>query len=349
MQRRPDIDWLKGFAILCVLLIHAEPLVGTAVHEHLINRAVPIFLVLFGVTSEYWWAARAHASFAATARLWYTTRLRRLMIPIWGMLAVWWIIELAFDPQAPRSLSTGLMTAIGYMPWIGTGWFVTLILELVLLFPLLRLCVERLGGTPSLLAALVILVVSHLYSLEVIGFMRVLLRDSAPVSGFFVFYYLWIFAPARFFALIAGMLIARRTEPFSWGATFLAALALTGGAALQTWGSANPHAHAAVQAAMDVPLTILLLSLIPAVRAWQPAAAALAWCGTASWGLYLGQLLVHTSVRLFGFHSEIAPAPQRWAYVVCLLVGAVGFLTIGEALRAVRPGDWLPGVGSPRK
>jgi len=44
--RDPRIDLVKGLAILCVLMIHARPLADSAVHEYLINRAVPILLFL---------------------------------------------------------------------------------------------------------------------------------------------------------------------------------------------------------------------------------------------------------------------------------------------------------------
>ena len=51
----PELDWLKGFSILSVVCIHAKLYADTAAFNGVVNRAVPIFLVLFGVTSELWW------------------------------------------------------------------------------------------------------------------------------------------------------------------------------------------------------------------------------------------------------------------------------------------------------
>ena len=52
------IDMLKGCAILWVMLIHAEALRGHAVFTHLVNHAVGIFVVLFGLNSVLWWRGR---------------------------------------------------------------------------------------------------------------------------------------------------------------------------------------------------------------------------------------------------------------------------------------------------
>ena len=51
VQRYKEIDILKGVAILWVLLIHARPLVGTFLGDFVVDRAVQVLLVLFGITS----------------------------------------------------------------------------------------------------------------------------------------------------------------------------------------------------------------------------------------------------------------------------------------------------------
>ena len=71
----PELDRLKGFAIACVVCIHAELYSHTLFFDRIVNRAVPIFIVLFGVTSELWWkrAQAAEADRSPVAR-WYRTR-----------------------------------------------------------------------------------------------------------------------------------------------------------------------------------------------------------------------------------------------------------------------------------
>jgi peptidoglycan/LPS O-acetylase OafA/YrhL len=331
VERRAEIDWLKGAAILGVFLIHARPLVGTSVSDLLINRAVQVFIVLFGVTSQLWWGAHERSSFAATARAWYRTRLPRLMVPVWGMLVIWWTVTCAYRTEPWCSPPTVLATVVGYMPWVGTGWFVTLIIQLVILFPLIVLGVARLGRATCLVVSFAVMVVSHLYAKEIVALGSWLLLASAPGTGFFAYYYLWIFSPARLFLVVAGMTIAHRrlgvTDVVLWSIVFAVGVAFDE-------HLADRSASYSLRAAMDVPLTIVLLVLIRGVRVLPPVADLLAWCGSASWGLYLGQLLVHTSFYALGSEPDRGAVPIRWAYVACLFVGAVGFVTIGEAVRA---------------
>src|ERR1700752_2162708 len=79
---RADIDMAKGFAILCVMLIHSEPLTGTLLHDYVINRAVPIFVTMFGMTSAMWWRSRTALAPRAAVAEWYASRFWRLMIPV---------------------------------------------------------------------------------------------------------------------------------------------------------------------------------------------------------------------------------------------------------------------------
>ena len=51
----PELDWLKGFAILAVICIHAKLYADSVFFLQIINRAVHVFLVLFGISSELWW------------------------------------------------------------------------------------------------------------------------------------------------------------------------------------------------------------------------------------------------------------------------------------------------------
>src|SRR6266852_5763344 len=104
------IDMLKGCAILWVMLIHAEALRDRAVFTHLVNHAVGIFVVLFGLNSELWWRGR---------------ELRSDLV-------------LSLRPEGLHlSARLAAVQAGGYLTHVRTGWFITVILQLVLLFPLL--------------------------------------------------------------------------------------------------------------------------------------------------------------------------------------------------------------------
>lgn len=332
-ERRPEIDWLKGLAILFVLMIHARPLEDHPIHEFLINRAVPIFIVLFGATSELWWRSRA-AHGDAPVGAWYRSRSWRLMVPVWGMLLVWWPFALTFDAKAPHGLQPMLATIAGYMPWIGTGWFVTMILQLVICFPLLRIAVDRLGIVLMLFLSLTMMVLSHLYALVVISWVHAIAPEGPSATGFYAFYYYWIFAPQHFFLVVCGIALARAPRHHALRSIAAAVVLAAGIVVLRAGLIHDVFAAAAFHAVLDVPLTIVLLAIVPAVGLWTPAALALAWCGTTSWGIYLGQMLVHSVLHMFGPEPEKAAITVRWAYFACLLVGAVGFVTIGNAVRA---------------
>jgi peptidoglycan/LPS O-acetylase OafA/YrhL len=324
--RIPEVDWLKGVAILWVLIIHAKALDGTFAGTYLINRAVPIFVILFGLTSDQWWSKRSTGDTFSQAIFWYRTRLLRLMIPVWSTLAVWWPMQLVVNPLVPAAPKFIAATALGYVPWVGTGWFVTLVLQLVLLFPLIRLAVDRLGIALPFLAGLAILVASYVWMFHVIALLEWLLRNSASKS----FWYFWVFSPIRIFAVVAGIAIARRLgRPGQVHAAIALSCVI---AAILVHSRLVGHARIgeALLLLIDIPLTIVLLFAMSGLR-WVPQLAeALAWCGQHSWGLYLGQLLTHTYVYALGLHPWVLSSRARWAYVGLLLAGAISFVLVGN-------------------
>jgi len=233
-------------------------------------------------------------------------------------------------------------TTVGYLPWVGTGWFVTLILQLVILFPFLHLAVDRLGGTPCVLAAAGVFLLSYYFIYDVISLMRILLLDTPPSGGLFYYYPFWIFAPARLLPVVAGIMVARHQHVLRWKYAMVAVLLVAIVIAVLTHAPVSPHWGACLSDAMAIPLTLLLLVLISGVGVWGPVASALAWCGRSSWGIYLGQMIVHNGFHIFGHRLETSAMANRWVYFVCLFVGAVGFVTIGNAIRQIPRNDWIP-------
>ena len=105
------------------------------------------------------------------------------------------------------SLSATLSVAVTEPLAVGVN--VTLIVQLVLFFPLLRWSVTRLGPLAALIVGAAISVCCYLQTFRIIDMVRALLFDSAHVGGFFIFYYAWIFAPTRFVNVVAGIVLAR--------------------------------------------------------------------------------------------------------------------------------------------
>lgn len=315
--RSAAIDRVKGLAILAVFAIHAEVLIGSWVHRHLINHAVPVFVVVFGLNAEHWWRRRGEPS----AMQWWIDRARRLYPPLWATLACWWTMTLVASPWwlDTRPILVGLNVA-GVLPNIGTGWFVTLLLQLVALQPFLRRLAERSGPVVLLAFGLGCLVVAVL--------VRPLLVDWLGVRG------ARMFAPRLLGHVAFGMLLARWLPALDLRAGLLAALAVLGCAVVQErW---TPHPVAAIaERVHDLPLTVCLLVVSRSFGRWPALGRPLAWLGVQSYGLYLGQLLVHDGVSLMlglrGGAIRLGP----WSYAAVLVCGAVALLHAGRALAAV--------------
>ncbi len=331
-----QIDALKGVAMLCVLLIHADPLRQSLFHLETINRAVPVLLVLFGASSELGWSRLTALPFWPAARSYWRSRLVRLMPPVWVAVALWWILipGLGVAP-APRWYWLPVH-ALGYVPQLGTGWFITLIVPLVLLFPFLHLCVRAVGPWLACIAALLISAYLHYHVFEVTEAVSAVLRDSAHMQGFFRFYYFWIFPPARAFPLVVGMILAQRGMRIPPAV----ALACAGLVGVSVWVRAtvladDPLVRPTLQALTDVPFTVAALAGLTFALS-ERSARVLIWLGRSSWGLYLGQMLVHCALYVAWLRTFGDATLMRWLYFGCLLLGALCWV---EAERRLR--SWL--------
>jgi peptidoglycan/LPS O-acetylase OafA/YrhL len=80
-------------------------------------------------------------------------------------------------------------------------------------------------------------------------------------------------------------------------------------------------------------LTVILLVVLRPVARVPIVAPALGWLGQSSYGVYVGQLIVHNffvfSFGLKDFNERVA----GWPYTAVLLAGGIGFTWLGEELR----------------
>jgi peptidoglycan/LPS O-acetylase OafA/YrhL len=334
-SRFEQVDYVKGIAIFCVICIHARLGVDTLVFDQLIDRAVPIFLVLFGTTSELWWTNARGASL----KQWYASRFMRLMIPVWTAGAIWWLLALWTGQVAAKGLGLRqlLATFIGYSPWIGISWFITLILQLVVVFPALRWLVNRLGNVASLALAAAVTVAGTWFMWDIIDAGKWLLASDVPEPAW---YYHWIFWPRVTWEVVAGIVIARIALPPKPLTLALAAVL----AALVIWlpGVVRGGPEDAVVGALrvhvvsrlgDVPVALTLLGALQFLPSTTSLARFLSWLGKGSWGIYLGQMLVHELFHLLGYWPEFKSLVTRLIYAFVLLVAGAALATVGAALR----------------
>ncbi|HEV7732168.1 MAG TPA: acyltransferase [Candidatus Binatia bacterium] len=315
-QRIVAIDMLKGAAIVWVMLIHAEALRDRLVMVHVFNHAVPIFVVLFGLNSELWWRRRTWADLGT----WYVSRARRLYVPIWAMLVVWWAMALWFQrPLIPLSWKLLVWHAVGDLEFVGTAWFVTLILQLVVLFPFVHFVARRLGLGVTLLLGIAATVLSVAFRMELVAWIG--------ISG------MRSFSP-RFLGHVAfGMLLAHHLDWLRWR-TALLCMALVVPCWTSHAGVLLPALGPYAERLLDLPLTLALLVAMGAFADVTLVARPLAWLGVHSWGLYVGQMLVHNA---FGFTMGYRNALARidsGVYALILLAGSLVLVLAGNALLA---------------
>jgi len=335
--RLPAIDLVKGCAILCVLFIHSQALGDGPLFLYVVNQAVPIFVVLFGLNSELWWQARSGSE--ATIASFYASRARRILVPMWAALAVWWTLALLLRPaDVVLTRTLPLWHAAGWLSQVGTGWFVTMIIQLVLVFPLLHALARRAGTETVLVAGLAC-------TLACVRFRFLLsaaLAGVGPAPGraqdFFNYF---VFSPRLLAHVAFGMWLAPKVDRLGGTAAALAAAAFAACVAGAEGGfgaSRAPYAAALV----PLPLTVLLLAawrLLPRVAGVTPA---FEWLGQSSYGVYLGQLLTHNAF-VFALGLGLYQRFDLWLYTAALLAGGLFFVWLGESLRRVaRGGIALP-------
>jgi peptidoglycan/LPS O-acetylase OafA/YrhL len=316
--RSPAIDMVKGLAILWVLLIHSRALGESPLFYNLVNHAVPIFIVVFGLNSELWWRRRSVPRDLST---WYQTRARRIVVPMWGMLLAFWTMVLVVRPRGINvSVRAVAVTFGGWLAQVGTGWFVTMILQMVLVFPLLHVCAKRWGAGVVLAVGLVCTVAVVAYRFDLIARWTMF-----PTL---------VFSP-RFYGHVAfGILLAGVFDRLGLGAAALATAAIAPCVAVRQGLIGAPEWMAFTDRLVELPLTVLLLALCRLVPRIPLVTAALVWLGQSSYGVYLGQLLVHNAF-VFRYGLALYTRVNLWLYTLALLTGALAFVWIGEhAMRA---------------
>lgn len=325
-ERLPEIDMVKGVAILGVTLIHSTVLGEDSQPMMLLfTHAVPIFLVLFGVNTESWFARRDPRG---RTRVWYERGVKRILVPTWATLVVWWALVLVFQPPTVRvTASLPFYHALGYMKQVGTGWFITVIVQLVILFPLFHRLARRfgIGWLVAVTGAITIATLVWMHRI----------RWEIGLAG-------WMVLSPRFFLHVAfGMLLApcvgrlsRRT--ITWSAIFYVVLAVIGARSRFTvWA---PLANRL----LELPLTILLLAAMRALAPFDRVREPLSWLGQHSLGLYLGQMLTHNAFlfalggncTIYGCQGGLFDRFNLWVYTVVLFLGSAAFVALGNlALR----------------
>lgn len=320
-QRLDSIDMVKGWAIVGVTFIHSTVLGDSPWMTLLFLHAVPVFLVLFGTNSESWF--RRHTGPGHLAE-WYERGIKRILVPTWATLAVWWALVLVLEPGIVRvTIGLPFFHAFGYLKQVGTGWFITVIIQLVVLFPLFHWLARRVGFAVLLALGLAATVLTLLY-VQVI-------RWNLGLGG-------WMVLSPRFFAHVAfGMMLAPWVARIEARAG-LAALAAYAVLALVQEKVVFPEWWRFANRLLELPLTVVLLAVMPVLARIVALRVGLSWLGRHSLGLYLGQLLTHNAFlfafggecTIFGCQGGVFERFDLWVYTAILACGSLFFLALGH-------------------
>lgn len=312
-------------------------------------QGVPVFMMLSGL-SLYLSASRSEAPLLP----WYYARLRRLLVPYWagffvllgGACAVAalqvWIDGHSFAYQYHHGVTAAAwnvidiswgdaLVSLALVPrvlrdrWFGVYpnslWFVVVLVQYYLLFPFLRVLLDRIGPARFVVSALIFTIAAKVL---LIWWFGALLLGSAPrFDGGVALFRIDDFAIGM---AVGYMLVHRRhvLAAYTTTAFGIACLAVLG-LLLQIGGTLIDDRQGyfnALAAPMVVSgLTLLMLPLIakrPGRIEANAAARVLAWTGTISYAV----LIVNEPMRLFASLLRVhhVPDPAWWVFIVALYV-----------------------------
>jgi peptidoglycan/LPS O-acetylase OafA/YrhL len=157
------IDLIKGLAILAVVLTHSLPYDGNFMTLRMlsISMALPIFILLMGRNMAASFKKHQYLkSNGIISSKYFKNRLKRFLYPFIPIFMLSIMLGIIFN----RDIYLGILNLVGYLPLPGPGnYFITVLLQFVLIFPLLYFSYQR-HPRLTLLFAFLISFVFELFS-----------------------------------------------------------------------------------------------------------------------------------------------------------------------------------------
>lgn len=137
-----EIDLIKGFAIISVVLVHCLPYNDTFMTLRIFtfSMALLIFMLLMGRNMYASFEKHNYLSNGFNTLSYLKNRLMRFLYPFIPIFVISLILGLLIN----QDVYLGIYTLVGYLPLPGPGnYFVTVLLQFIIIFPLLYLAYKR--------------------------------------------------------------------------------------------------------------------------------------------------------------------------------------------------------------
>lgn len=181
-----QIDIIKGLAIISVILLHTIPenILIKTFSVFYIWQAVPIFLIIMGITLNISLSRKVHTNILQIYKQYILSRVKRLIPPF----AIIFLISLCWGIYH-NNFYIGWFSLIGLLPVSGHGnYFISLLFQFMFVAPLIFLVYKK---SPKLMLII-------MFSIDI------LFQLIAPhISIFKVYPYLYSACILRYFSAIA--------------------------------------------------------------------------------------------------------------------------------------------------
>lgn len=307
----PQIDILKGLAIISVIALHSlsRPVLQQTFAVYHIWQAVPLFMVMMGLNLGL--GLKPLSLSRLYTKEYFRKKATRILIPFLLVFIVSILLGLLWKQLFDRDvLQFSVYTLVGILPVTGRGnYFITLLLQSILVLPLLGYCFSK----RPVLTTIGLLILEVLFLLA-----------SKHYQLFDKKAYLYSAALPRYFTALAyGLWLTKAIrQPLRWGVLFAFAMAGGIGAVYLYFGATDsleiPQVYDSWEKqnvlSFGYAALLVLLGIYTFPKASEnPALKLLASLGQASYHIFLVQVVY------FGLASENDKLLLNMA--VCLLIG----------------------------
>lgn len=322
----PQIDYIKGLAILSVIVLHTVPiklLVGMHADLH-IWQAVPVFFIMMGITSHLSFSKKGKDSNIKSlySNDYIFGKLGRFLLPFLPICVID-LVAAIFMGRLDGQMVIVPLAFVGVLPvGLPGGYFVTLLLQFVILAPVIYMSMKRYP-------------VATLVSLFLLDLAFELLAPSMPYSLYYYSFARFLFAAGLGFYVAGELLNKQRLDLQSRSNAVLLVLAFVSMVYLALFhGSYFPYFRPewrnmnVLSFFYPLMLVVLLFTYYDSISRFTPTKL-IRKLGAASYHIFLVQMvyfgLFNMGSKIFAIHPSLMSGVLALAInlLVCCVSGSI--------------------------